>query len=302
MAHSLQYFFQKTQKRYRLELLAGREGMSSPVSWVYLMEDIPNTDFLRGGELVITTGITMTGEEKLLDFARALKERDAAGLLITTGRFITAVPESLLHFCDTSRLPLFTMPEDAPVADLMENYCNEMIQKKHTDEQVREILHQLLFSGGVRIQHQQLLTRHGFPEHADYRILASREKIPCQGICFHENDVHYALLREQDCPHDNPSPIGLAEVKRLSLPLLNPLREYDSEHGTDYLELTRLYLDLDCDIEKVAEKSAAGLSAIQYRIEKIKKLLNTDFTSPEECCQYQIAFYIYDVLSVTGNV
>ncbi len=351
MAHSLQYFFQKTQKRYRLELLAGREGMSSPVSWVYLMEDIPNTDFLRGGELVITTGITMTGEEKLLDFARALKERHAAGLLINTGRFITAVPESLLHFCDTSRLPLFTMPEDAPVADLMENYCNEMIQKKHTDEQVQEILHQHLFSGGVQIQHQQLLTRHGFPEHADYRILASREKIPCQGICFHENDVHYALLREQDpLPHDNPSPIGLAGVKRLSdlslgrkhayqallvgsigrkpltdynriglyqtvfaiqdktalrqlsLPLLNPLREYDSEHGTDYLELTRLYLDLDCDIEKVAEKSAAGLSAIQYRIEKIKKLLNTDFSSPEECCQYQIAFYIYDVLSITGNV
>lgn len=91
-------------------------------------------------------------------------------------------------------------------------------------------------------------------------------------------------------------------LRQLSLPLLNPLREYDREHGTDYLELTRLYLDLDCDIKKVAEKSAVGLSAIQYRIEKIKKLLNTDFSSPEECCQYQIAFYIYDVLSITGNV
>ena len=54
MSYSLHYFIRKTSTRYQLTQLAGNAGLHADISWVYLMEDIENTDFLRGGELVIT--------------------------------------------------------------------------------------------------------------------------------------------------------------------------------------------------------------------------------------------------------
>ena len=66
MSYSLHYFIRKTSTRYQLTQLAGNAGLHADISWVYLMEDIENTDFLRGGELVITTGMSIHSEQTRL--------------------------------------------------------------------------------------------------------------------------------------------------------------------------------------------------------------------------------------------
>ena len=75
MSYSLHYFIRKTSTRYQLTQLAGNAGLHADISWVYLMEDIENTDFLRGGELVITTGMSIHSEQTLLAFAASLKRK-----------------------------------------------------------------------------------------------------------------------------------------------------------------------------------------------------------------------------------
>ena len=40
---------------YRLKLVGGKEGLSKHVSWVYYTEDPETIEFIRGGELAITT-------------------------------------------------------------------------------------------------------------------------------------------------------------------------------------------------------------------------------------------------------
>ena len=78
MSYSLHYFIRKTSTRYQLTQLAGNAGLHADISWVYLMEDIENTDFLRGGELVITTGMSIHSEQTLLAFAASLKRNRPA--------------------------------------------------------------------------------------------------------------------------------------------------------------------------------------------------------------------------------
>lgn len=56
MAILLSDLFHTSKDIYKLQLIAGKEGLSQSVLWVYLAEDM-NEDFLRGGELVITTGM-----------------------------------------------------------------------------------------------------------------------------------------------------------------------------------------------------------------------------------------------------
>ena len=110
MSYSLHYFIRKTSTRYQLTQLAGNAGLHADISWVYLMEDIENTDFLRGGELVITTGMSIHSEQTLLAFAASLKRKQACGLLLNVGHYITKIPLSLISYCDENSLPLFTMP------------------------------------------------------------------------------------------------------------------------------------------------------------------------------------------------
>lgn len=348
MAYPLNYFYKKTKGKYRLSLLSGETGLSSLISWVYLMEDIQNTDFLRGGELVITTGMSIRSDDELLSFAKELHAHHACGLILNTGHYIKEVPDILIRYCESVQMPLFTMPWEIHIADIMENYCNEIMIQKHVDSQIQEAFEKALFHPDEEEKYIQTLYRYGYTDNTNYRILASYQPLKMNGLAFFHNEVNYYVFPQNEpVPETSDVPIGLSLVTRigdlaigrkhayqallvgnisgrlitdynkiglyqtvfaipdkttlrsLSMPLLQPLLDYDKEHGTDYMGLTRLYLELDGSVQKVAERTFTHRNTVNYRIGKIKKLLDTDFSSLEECCRYQIAFYIYDVLSVT---
>ena len=53
-----------------LELAAGEDGADAPVRWVHISELPDPTPWLSGGELLLTTGIQLTTEERQRDFVR----------------------------------------------------------------------------------------------------------------------------------------------------------------------------------------------------------------------------------------
>ena len=56
MAITLAELFEKTGKKYELQLIAGKGGLQREMNWVYVAEDQTNASFLRPGELIISTG------------------------------------------------------------------------------------------------------------------------------------------------------------------------------------------------------------------------------------------------------
>lgn len=81
----------------------------------------------------------------------------------------------------------------------------------------------------------------------------------------------------------------LAEMEQSPL---TPLDEYDAKHNANYVETLELYLKYDGSIQAVSEAMYTHRNTVIYRINNIKKLLNTNLDSPEERLPYQIAFYI----------
>ena len=57
MSLLLQDIYSETKNRFQLELVCGAKGLNRLMNWVYVAEDIATTDFLHGGELIITTGM-----------------------------------------------------------------------------------------------------------------------------------------------------------------------------------------------------------------------------------------------------
>ena len=57
MSLLLQDIYSETKNRFQLELVCEAKGLNRLMNWVYVAEDIATTDFLHGGELIITTGM-----------------------------------------------------------------------------------------------------------------------------------------------------------------------------------------------------------------------------------------------------
>ena len=146
MAIRLQTFFRTARTRYGLRLLAGRSGLAHEFSWVHLLEDIGNADFLRGGELVITTGLAALQEHWLRDFVHALARRQAAALILNTGKYLREgdITDEVRALCDAAALPLFLMPWRTHISDLMQDVCAQLMEQAQTERRTEQLLTALL--------------------------------------------------------------------------------------------------------------------------------------------------------------
>ena len=149
MALTLEYFYHQTQHKYRLQLLIQNARLDHRISWVHLVEDSNNSSFLRGNELIITTGLETAGNDQLLSFIKRLWERHVCGLVLNMGPYIASVPKNVQEWCQEHRFPLFSMPWEIHIADLMQDYCNEIISEKRTQDLRTESLTRAL-EGEIR--------------------------------------------------------------------------------------------------------------------------------------------------------
>ncbi|MCU0258289.1 MAG: PucR family transcriptional regulator ligand-binding domain-containing protein, partial [Solirubrobacteraceae bacterium] len=68
-----------------VRLLAGEANLGVPVRWVHISELADPTAFLAGGELLLTTGLTLDTPRKQREFVGRLADHGLAGLGYGTG-------------------------------------------------------------------------------------------------------------------------------------------------------------------------------------------------------------------------
>ena len=96
MAILLRQLCEKASYLYGMRILAGENGTGNIVQWIHTLEDVETGGFIHGGELIFTTGIAQKGNEWLLEFVENLYEREASGLVVNVGPYITSVPQEVI--------------------------------------------------------------------------------------------------------------------------------------------------------------------------------------------------------------
>ena len=139
-------FYQDAKARYGLRLIAGGAGVTREFNWVHLVEDIGNAGFLRGGELVITTGLASLQQDWLRDFIRALIRHQAAALILNTGKYIfeREIPAEVLALCEAQDFPLFVMPWQTHISDIMQEACSSLMAAAQENARREQLLAALL--------------------------------------------------------------------------------------------------------------------------------------------------------------
>jgi purine catabolism regulator len=143
-----------------LELVCGQESGRAHVRWVHSTELPDPTPWLKGGELLLTTGIQLNGPRAQRELIDRLADHDIAGLGFGTGFAHRRLPAALLTQARRRGFPLFEVPYELPFIAITERAFARLLDERYELLQ-RNMVGDLL---------AEVLTGHLYPEDLQARL------------------------------------------------------------------------------------------------------------------------------------
>jgi purine catabolism regulator len=125
-------------------VVAGERGLDRPVRWVHVSEVPDIATLLRGGELVLSTGIGLPGDpEGLRRFISELAEVGACGLVVELGRaYVSRVPAIMVKTAEKLGLPLIELHRTTQFVRITEAVHAVIIDAQLAELRATEEIHQ----------------------------------------------------------------------------------------------------------------------------------------------------------------
>lgn len=392
MSITLKKLYTESKAKYKLKLLAGENALDNVVSWFHFMEDESTIDFIRGNELIVTTGLGSKNAEWLDNLIKGLINRQASGLMVNIGQYISKISDHTIKFCNDNSFPLFTIPWEVHLVDIMQDYCNGIINAEQQKSNICSAFFNAIFSPMQKDLYIPRLKQASFDLHGEFIIISL--DLDCS-ICKKNNEIKlknfimrientlnsfsfkYSLLSQNGelniiinfSSSQNPlnyidsyvvrhlknyceiKHIGVSSsitsienlhkayiqssnakytsikddtfiiyyenmgIDKLLLNVNDPqilcdlykkylgtIHNYDKIHKTDYENILEIYLKNNCSIQAVSKKTYTHRNTINYRIKKIKDILNNQLDNSEENFNYLLAFHIREILNIDHNL
>ncbi|WP_129305768.1 PucR family transcriptional regulator [Streptomyces sp. L2] len=134
------------------EVVAGAGQLDRPVRWVHVAEAADVGVMLTGGEMVLTTGVLLAGDEaKQAEYIQSLHRAEAAAVVLGLGRAFPTPPEVMRRAAERCGLPLVVLHRPFPFAELTEEVQCRLVRRKFAavslSETVRTALTGLITAG-----------------------------------------------------------------------------------------------------------------------------------------------------------
>ena len=385
MSITLHDLYHQSQSKYKLKLIAGEAGLKNVVSWAQFTEDIMTVNFLKGSELILTTGLNANNTKWIYEFVKELISQKSAGLIINVGNYIVEddINEEIKELCNKNGFPLLLMPWEIRLSDIMQDYCSQILRDSKDQDNITMVLKEIIFHPDNASSYYNELNTYGFYQNEAYCIMVvyfnnikelddksksifinitnilnkealnyhmyidgkmifiimhqidkqilkravdSLEKyqpitrIGIGDICdniysialsYHQavsalnvakyNDIRKCYFESLGIYRILSFVSDLGILEKIYKESLNIIEEYDEKRGSNLLETLELYVRYDTSIQMVAEKTFTHRNTVNYRVKKIKELLDDDINTMEAKYKLQTAFYIKNYLQLKAG-
>lgn len=262
-----------------LTLATGEESAERAVRWVHSTELLDPTPWLRGGELLLSTGLQLSGAKLQREFVELLSDHEIAGLGFGTGFVHKKIPAALLGAARKRGFPLFEVPYELPFIAVTErvfaqllNERYELLQRNMAGDVLAEALTGRLYPDEL----QARLRPFGVGESAAVLAFALREpgaaaatleslleRLEAHALVATRNGLLCAVI---DCePDDLSRPIELARRVREELHnRFGEVRAAASRPAPTHM-LRRSFHEARCALEAVRLANGTAPEVASYR-------------------------------------
>ena len=145
---------------FGLELASGHDSAHTHVRWVHSTELPDPTPWLRGGELLLTTGMQLDRPKVQRELIERLADHEIAGLGFGTGFTHKRLPAALLTAARKRSFPLFEVPYELPFIAITERAFAQLVNERY------ELLQRNMIGDVLA----EALTGHLYPDELQARL------------------------------------------------------------------------------------------------------------------------------------
>lgn len=104
----------------KLKIIAGHEGLIREVSAISIMDAPDSYKWLRGNEIILTTGFIFGGDDWQVEhFVRNLIEAGCSAVGIKKGRFLSNISEIIIQIAQQNQFPIIEIPHSFGWSDII---------------------------------------------------------------------------------------------------------------------------------------------------------------------------------------
>lgn len=136
------------------EVVAGAAHLHRAVRWLHVAEALDVGVMLNGGEMVLTTGLLLAGDERAQrEYIESMQRADVSAVVLGLGRAFRTTPEPMRRAAERCGVPLIVLHRPAPFARLTEEVHSRLVHGRfaalNLSDRVRSSLTTLNLSGAT---------------------------------------------------------------------------------------------------------------------------------------------------------
>ncbi|MCJ7856078.1 PucR family transcriptional regulator ligand-binding domain-containing protein [Lachnospiraceae bacterium NSJ-143] len=207
MSATVEKIFSSLSSSYKVKCVAGNAGRENYVEWVSVVED--DLRLVITNEIIFTSGIKNSYDGYLLELARKIYEFNCSALALKLGPYIRSVPQEVIDYCNEVSLPLFTIPPQGAMVEIVRDICHHIIYEETYQSNISETMQNIIFNTENLQSQINKLEKAGYSresiycpviieiernERDDYEILTKDMQIYCERLINESGSLYVSFM------------------------------------------------------------------------------------------------------------
>ncbi|WP_294376675.1 PucR family transcriptional regulator [uncultured Clostridium sp.] len=239
----------------KMHLLAGKQGLNNEIRWVHYLEEPKYTEWLKGGELIIISGLVTSDEEnQLTALIMKLYEKNVSGVVVSLSFYIEKTPKAVIDLGNYLGLPIFEISANVRIVDLSKSICFSIFEKQKIITETEKIMLDILYGRRLSEKRLNIITKLGYKSTERYRVLIivgeKSKKNKLVKTYFYEEEEEDIFVNLQEYLQNNYEEKGTAFITIIEDSLLWMINEEISNEEiiSIWNDISEKYYDIEWKI------------------------------------------------------